>query len=811
MLDAICDMFGNGNRKDLVPVGVEKVEILRSCTGKSYAVLREAPKGEDAYSVDVELCDEAGEVWARLSALSLREHGITESEPQTEHVVMLSWKWHDTPLVPEVSAQPPSGHWVIVCAEAHEENYVQALPQGIRCVGLSREGDEEKKGAERYEDYAQRLLAYIQEALTEHAQRLQLVLITGTQQHGEWTRGLAGSLKTVQQENPKLKCQVLEVTPAHTIESVLKLIQDEASSSDFEVSFTTGNRRIPKLEEVQASAEVPWKEDGVYLVSGGAGGLGFTFVREIGRRVGRAKMILLGRGELREPKHRQLVELSMSGLEVEYERVDVSDRLAVQRCVEGIVSRHGRLDGVLHAAGVLRDSFVIRKSAAEVKTVFASKVGGLVNLDEATAHLGLQFFVAFSSAAGVFGNLGQSDYAMANAFMDEYIRSRAKWVEEGSRSGRSVSIAWPLWADGGMKADGTRALLREKGLVELSNTRGLETFYRAYGSGLPNIVAVALRREDESIRDGRLEVAEEVVQERSLHQLSKLLAQVVGLDVSRVDVTEALESYGIDSVMIVALNRKLAQHFGQLSKTLWYEYPTLSKLNDYLVKEHREQTVKWSGLAGGGVRVRSVRSRTKTHKEPRKARRRLSQPGQGVGAEPIAVIGLSGRYPQARTLEGYWENLKSGRDSIQEIPCERWDLEGFYHPQVEEAVQAGKSYCKWGGFLEGFAEFDALFFNLSPREAQWMDPQERLFMQSCWEVLEDGGYTRERLQQRHGGRVGVFAGITKTGFDCMGRSCGGGGRVAFRGPPSARWRTGCPTIWTCTVRACRSTRCARPR
>jgi acyl transferase domain-containing protein/acyl carrier protein len=146
------------------------------------------------------------------------------------------------------------------------------------------------------------------------------------------------------------------------------------------------------------------------------------------------------------------------------------------------------------------------------------------------------------------------------------------------------------------------------------------------------------------------------------------------------------------------------------------------------------------------------------------------QPGPGrVAAERgIAVIGLSGRYPQARTLSAYWDNLKSGRDCITEIPEDRWPVEGFYREGVEAALSEGKSYCKWGGFLEGFAEFDPAFFQIPPREALNMDPQERLFIQSSWEVLEDAGYTRESLATQHGSRVGVFAGITKTGFSLYG-------------------------------------------
>nr|WP_040908145.1 polyketide synthase [Streptomyces griseoflavus] len=136
--------------------------------------------------------------------------------------------------------------------------------------------------------------------------------------------------------------------------------------------------------------------------------------------------------------------------------------------------------------------------------------------------------------------------------------------------------------------------------------------------------------------------------------------------------------------------------------------------------------------------------------------------------DAVAVIGMSGRFPMARNLREFWENLATGRDCVTEIPEDRWPLEGFYHPDRDEAVAAGLSYGKWGGFLDGFDEFDPLFFAISPQEAMSMDPQERLFLQESWNALEDAGYTRRRLADAHRRKVGVFAGVSKTGFDLYG-------------------------------------------
>jgi 3-oxoacyl-(acyl-carrier-protein) synthase/acyl carrier protein len=124
----------------------------------------------------------------------------------------------------------------------------------------------------------------------------------------------------------------------------------------------------------------------------------------------------------------------------------------------------------------------------------------------------------------------------------------------------------------------------------------------------------------------------------------------------------------------------------------------------------------------------------------------------------IAVIGLAGKYPGAGNIEEFWNNLKDGKDCITEIPKNRWNWEKYFD---RDKSKEGKIYCKWGGFIDGVDEFDPLFFNISPREAEGMDPQERLFLECVFNTLEDAGYTRETLANSDslGGKVGVYAGV----------------------------------------------------
>ncbi|WP_435604209.1 type I polyketide synthase [Streptomyces sp. bgisy130] len=117
--------------------------------------------------------------------------------------------------------------------------------------------------------------------------------------------------------------------------------------------------------------------------------------------------------------------------------------------------------------------------------------------------------------------------------------------------------------------------------------------------------------------------------------------------------------------------------------------------------------------------------------------------------EPIAVIGLSCRLPGAADPDALWELLRDGRSAVTEAPADRWTTELLARSGVSEPAR--------GGFLDDVAAFDATFFGVSPREAQSMDPQQRLALELGWEALENARIRPERL---NGHRTGVYIGAT---------------------------------------------------
>jgi acyl transferase domain-containing protein len=127
-------------------------------------------------------------------------------------------------------------------------------------------------------------------------------------------------------------------------------------------------------------------------------------------------------------------------------------------------------------------------------------------------------------------------------------------------------------------------------------------------------------------------------------------------------------------------------------------------------------------------------------------------PGQCFLSEPIAVLGMGCRFPGAASPEQFWQLLLEGRDAITEIPPDRWDVDAFYDARPQAP---GKSYSRWGGFLERVDAFDADFFGISPREARHMDPRQRLLLETAWEALAHAAQAPERLS---GSNTGVFIG-----------------------------------------------------
>lgn len=680
---------------------------------------------------------------------------------------------------------------------------VQALIPNTQCRSLQARAD--ASIAAKYSDHAVACFETLQAILRNHSSGPVLVQIAVPKGHEQsMFTGLSALLKTAALENPNVVGQCISVPAEATSEEVAEALRTNASTRDAIVRYENGVRQVQRwraLPTSDAEAPIAFKDHGVYLITGGVGGLGRIFAEEILRQTTRATVILAGRSSS-EAAGKVATQLSADPGRVEYRSVDVSDIRQVERLIAAILEQHGQLNGIVHSAGVTADNFILKKAAAEFREVLAPKVTGTFNLDRASRDVDLDFIVLFSSIAAVMGNPGQADYAAANAFMDRFAAHRNRAVEAGRRRGRTLSINWPFWSEGGMALDQrTLASLRSSsGIQPMQTATGLQALYRCLQSPHDQMLVMEgevaeLQRvlttqtlQAQPTQDQPERPAEQIPQdagnllEKTQEYLRRQFSTMLKLPAHNIDPRAGLERYGIDSILAVSLINSLERTFGGLSKTLLFEYRNIQALAEYFVRSHASTlSALFAPVSGEPAKTVAVEKEksvqppapvqrqkapvaTAPTTPPRSVttQRRRDDLSQGRQAEPIAIVGLSGRYPEAPDLDTYWRNLRDGKDCIVEVPKERWDWRDYFS---EDRAQAGRHYSKWGGFIAGVDEFDPLFFNISPKEAKSIDPQERLFLQHAWLAIEDAGYTRASLPND---QVGVYVGAMHSEYQLFG-------------------------------------------
>ncbi|WP_338930995.1 SDR family NAD(P)-dependent oxidoreductase [Streptomyces netropsis] len=756
--------------KPSLPFALDELEILGPCTEGMWAWIRYSPgtaKDGKVFKLDIDLCDEQGSVRARVKGISYR---VLNEEAGDTCVTFLP-VWERTAQV--AAETEPSRHIVLLCDMPELADAFEARCPSARVLRLTSAG---AGTAERFTEYVVTALDHVQRILPGSARQPVLVqLVVPEDGDPALALGLLGLLKSARAEDPALLVQAVLVDAGDSTDRLVSQVVAGSRANGDCVRFRGGEAEALTWAEHKAPPEqrVPWKNGGVYLVTGGLGGIGTLVAADMVAEVGNVTIVLAGRSRLRPEQEALLAQWRGQGADVRHARVDVSDAAAVKALIDGIVRDHGTLHGVIHGAGVVKDNFVGRKTPQECREVLAPKVAGVVNLDEASKDLPLDFFVTFSAAAGVFGNTGQADYAAANAFLDAYAHHRRGLVQQGLRSGAGVSVDWPLWAEGGMRVDEhTESVMRERlGMTPMPTAMGIQALYAALDAAHTQVLVIAgdATRIRQTVlgEDPRPEQRVPALPAASrphaatdrgatdrgaahpkvVGYLRTVISEAIQVPAHRLDAATPFERYGIDSVLALTITNRLEADFGSLPKTLLFEHQCIDDLGRYFLGAQADALESVLGIGAGPEQPAAAppaQAQAYTAPEP------LVRPAEPREEEAIAVIGLAGRYPGAADLDELWENLVTARDGVTEVPADRWDDERV-------AGEPG-DVPRWGGFLDSVADFDALLFNVAPSEAAIMDPQTRLFLECVWTLLESSGYTRERLRARHGGRVGVYVG-----------------------------------------------------
>ncbi|MFD8159349.1 type I polyketide synthase [Streptomyces malaysiensis] len=524
-------------------------------------------------------------------------------------------------------------------------------------------------------------------------------------------------------------------------------------------SAVLGRRLEPAPRTGPANA---WRPHGTVLITGGTGALGAHVARWLAQS-GAEHLVLLGRRGQKAPGAAALEdELTALGVRVTMTACDVTDRAALA----GVLASVPDLTAVVHLAGTVRFGGSLDADLDEYAAVFDAKVTGALHLDELLDHASLEAFVLFSSAAAVWGGVGQAGYAAANALLDAVAQRRR------ARGLPATSIGWGTWGGSLAPEDeqrlsriGLRPMRPEVAVTALRHVVGSaepcpaiadvdwETFGPAFTAGRPSPLLSALPRlrnsSDTMARAGersglrrRLAEVSTADQDRTLVDLVREhAAELLGhRGPAAIDPTVPFRRLGFDSLTAVELRTRLNAATGlRLPATLLFDHPSCRAVADLLRSE----------LLGDHSGSLTVPSATEA-----------APVGAVASDEPIAIVAMSCRFPGGiGSPEDLWRVVSEGREVLSDFPDDRgWDVEALYDPDPD---RARTSYVRTGAFLHDAAEFDPELFGISPREALAMDPQQRLLLESAWQVLERARMAPTSMRSS---RTGVFIGGWGQGY-----------------------------------------------
>jgi phthiocerol/phenolphthiocerol synthesis type-I polyketide synthase E len=289
-------------------------------------------------------------------------------------------------------------------------------------------------------------------------------------------RALAlGPSRVIPREYPSVACRYFDVPPVGEDRAAAlagKVLRDLLSTAtDPLVAYRGGLRWVQTFEPVperEPEPEIPvLRERGVYLITGGTGGIGLLTAEMLARRA-RARLVLVGRtplppreewdrlAEAPDPvlrdKVRRLRAIEELGREVAVLTADAADPEAMRSVLARTLERFGALHGVIHAAGVPSGGLIQLKTAAAAEAVLAPKVRGALVLAELVRELPLDFLLFFSSTIAVTGDLGQVDYSAANSYLDALAQHLSTEL-----STQVAAIGWDRWQGVGMSVAANRA------------------------------------------------------------------------------------------------------------------------------------------------------------------------------------------------------------------------------------------------------------------------------------------------------------------------------------------------------------------
>lgn len=445
--------------------------------------------------------------------------------------------------------------------------------------------------------------------------------------------------KTISAESLNIKCRCLDIDSNTSDINILKELFNGKKAVHAIRSGVAYVEELDKydIEEVP-SAQIELKEDGIYIITGGTGGIGLEICKYLSKNR-RVRLALINRSKLPERENwkntnefsdkvkkiiEAVIKVEENGSKVELLSADVSNEKEMSGILESLRAKYGRINGVIHGAGVAGDGFIMNKDEKVFKDVLKPKIYGTFLLDRLTENDNLDFFIMFSSVAALIGIPGQSDYSSGNAYMDAYASLRSK------RNLKTLSINWPAWKETGMAVDyksnfdsmfraipTALALEAFQAVIHKDLNRVIigEINYKApeWQRELPINIGKSIKKAVDRNKDKksaqshiRTDIVVSGKGEDSYDEIelkvSALWANVLGLE--EINVYESFYELGGDSIMATRLHKEIDKEYpGVLDITDVFSYSTISKMAEYIKNKmgyegdtKTEETIKTQGF-----------------------------------------------------------------------------------------------------------------------------------------------------------------------------------------------------------------------
>jgi polyketide synthase PksN len=795
---AIGFMLDRADGNPLLPFHLRRLEVLAPCTASMQAVVRQHVTAADevqddaAIRLDIDLYDAAGMLCVRLAGLASRQlAGGNRTLSSQPHALVLAPVWEQLPQQASVEVRPRAGDRVWLLADADTAGALQALwpdatpgaPQsGVDHVVWAAADRAPCAPASDAVLAAQEAGVFAVfgavKALMAHgygSKPLAWTLVTTSAaalHEGECSdpshagvRGLAGVLA---REYPGWTVRTLDL--ARGWSNDLAALRTAFALPPIDAVVRAGachQRKLAPLHVLDRVAaprlrESSYRAGGVYVVIGGAGGIGALWTEHVMRNH-QAQVVWIGRRPRDAAIAARIEQLTPLGPPPLYLAADATDRAALAAAREAVLARFGRIDGLVHAAAVLADASLERMDETHLRAVYASKVDTSVRMAQVFAADRLDFVLYFSSLVTFAQPPGQANYVAGCAFQDAHAQAlAAHW------SCPVKVMNWGYWGGVGMAADdGYRDRMARLGVGSINAAEGMEALEMLLADTLNQSALVNVTRPlaelSQGIYAGVLagvpapSSSSATAPAPALDDAARLTGIVTGLlsvalkvSVDDIDPDEPFTAYGVDSITGVQLAQTLNQRLGlELDVTLFFDHGTVRRLTHHLLERHGAALATPAAAPipaaldhATDVLIHEMQSNDDLDGVP--AAPTMPAVAAATALDGIAIVGLSAAFPQADGAEALWEAVTTGRNCVTEVPKQRWDWEQVGDDTLTDAERA----CfRWGAFIDGVDLFDAGFFGIAPEEATYMSPQQRLLLTHAWRAIEDAGIAPATLAQ----------------------------------------------------------------